>query len=108
VIAFHGINDPIIPYEGDQYNPHVNEWVIAWAERNGCELEPVVDNSLDEVTKETWGNCDGNTTVILYSISDAGHTWPGSSMQMVAGGSTQAVNATDLIWEFFENHPKDQ
>ena len=108
VIAFHGLNDPIIPYVGDQYNPQVSEWVIAWAERNGCDLEPLVDDSLDEVNKETWENCDGNTTVILYSISGAGHTWPGSNMQLVAGGSTQALNATDLIWEFFENHPIDR
>jgi polyhydroxybutyrate depolymerase len=106
VIAFHGINDSIIPYEGDDYNPAVREWVEAWAKRNGCQEEPVIDDSEVKVTKETWENCDGNSSVILYSIQDTGHTWPGYEYQAGLGGTTQSINATDLMWEFFQDHPK--
>jgi polyhydroxybutyrate depolymerase len=41
---------------------------------------------------------------MLYALADQGHSWPGSSV-MPPAITSQAVNATDVIWEFFKVHP---
>jgi poly(3-hydroxybutyrate) depolymerase len=33
-----------------------------------------------------------------------GHSWPGSSM-MFGEITSQAINATDIMWDFFQAHP---
>jgi len=42
--------------------------------------------------------------VILYTLADHGHSWPGSPV-MPKAITSQAVNATDLMWDFFKQHP---
>ena len=42
--------------------------------------------------------------VLLYTIQGGGHTWPGSIDVARLGRTTQSINATDLIWEFFQGH----
>jgi polyhydroxybutyrate depolymerase len=105
VIAFHGLDDGIIPYEGNQNNPKVHDWVEAWAARNGCAPSPDVKTPGKNVTQETWGGCRGDTLVTLYS-TEAGHSWPGSDFRIDLGGPTQAIDATEVIWEFFAAHPQ--
>lgn len=106
VVAFHGTNDPIIPYEGNEINPPVRDWVTAWAERNGCQEEPAEKKPFPKVTEETWQNCQADATVKLYTLKDVGHTWPGSDSGSPPGGANRLVNATDLMWEFFTDHPQ--
>lgn len=88
VFALHGTADPIVPYEG------IPEWALAWAQRNGCDPEPVkvVHNVL--ISEKQWGNCRGGADVVLYTIQDHGHDWP-----------TELIDAGQIIWEFFEAHP---
>jgi polyhydroxybutyrate depolymerase len=107
VLVIHGTDDQVIPYYGqDRMSAPVHVWVEAWAERNGCHPEPSV-NSMDElVTQELWLNCDQGVEVALYTLEGGGHTWPGSFVDMISGTSFPYINATDLIWEFFESHPK--
>ncbi len=106
VLAIHGLNDSIIPFEGNQNNPLVYDWVEAWAERNGCNTVPNSSRPNKEVTLESWGNCNGDNVVALYSIADAGHSWPGSDFAIEFDGTTQALMATDEIWDFFASFPK--
>jgi polyhydroxybutyrate depolymerase len=108
VLAIHGRNDTIIPYAGNPYNPAVHEWVEAWAQRNGCAVSPTRSQPADSVTREAWSSCDAGATVILYTLEEAGHTWPGSEFGVLFGGSTRAIDATDVIWTFFSSHPKSE
>jgi polyhydroxybutyrate depolymerase len=88
VFALHGTADPIVPYEG------IPEWASAWAQRNGCDLEPleVVHNVL--ISEKQWSHCSGGADVVLYTLQDHGHDWP-----------TELIDAGQIIWEFFEAHP---
>jgi polyhydroxybutyrate depolymerase len=45
--------------------------------------------------------------VILYTVEGGGHTWPGGKhlAEWVAGRTTDDINATQLMWEFFVEHP---
>jgi polyhydroxybutyrate depolymerase len=88
VFSIHGTADNIVSYEG------VPEWASAWAERNGCDPEPVevVRNVL--ISERQWGNCEADADVILYTIQDLGHDWP-----------SDLIDVGQTIWDFFEAHP---
>jgi polyhydroxybutyrate depolymerase len=105
VLVFHGLKDTMIPYHGNDNNPPVRAWVEAWAKRNGCNPTPTIEHPKPTISKETWADCDAEVSVILYSIEEAGHTWPGSQFGARLGGFTIDINATDVIWEFFASHP---
>lgn len=107
VLAIHGTADPIVPYDGRGNEiPPVHLWVEAWAQRNRCDFTPSVEHPGDDITVETWGNCDENTAVALYSRKGGDHIWPGSEFGEQLEGKGANMNATDVIWEFFEAHPK--
>ena len=106
VLVFHGREDSMIPYEGGPMSPPVREWVLAWAERDGCGLASRVDQVGANISRETWDDCPGNGEVVFYTIDDAGHTWPGSEFGAAMGGFTLDIDATDVIWDFFRTHPK--
>jgi len=104
ILAVHGTDDPIIPYNGfqDVREPPaayyligipIPQWAAAWAKRNGCEDEPARTTEGIEVTKDHWSGCRANADVILYTIEGGGHGWP------------EAFEAASVIWEFFAEHP---
>ena len=107
VLAFHGLDDNIVPYEGGSPKmmvPPIEEWAASWATRNECSISPSVTTPAETVTMHTWSNCQNNADVILYTLANHGHSWPGSAI-MPREITSQAVNATDLMWEFFKAHP---
>lgn len=107
VLAFHGLEDELIAYEGGTSNvmlPPIEKWAFAWAARNECSNSPEITTPVDTVTLRTWSNCLDNADVLLYTIANHGHSWPGSPI-MPKSITSQAINATDVMWDFFINHP---
>jgi len=107
VLAFHGLDDAIIPYTGNEphaMTPSIETWAAAWAVRNECRSGPEISTPADTVTVRTWTDCGQNADVILYTLEGHGHSWPGSAV-MPPRITSQAVNATDLMWDFFTQHP---
>ncbi len=107
VLAFHGLNDNVVPYEGGNQRimePPIEDWAASWARRNGCSSTPETTNPEEDVTVRTWSNCQDHADVILYALANHGHSWPGS-LTMPKSITSQAVNATDVIWDFFVAHP---
>ncbi len=43
--------------------------------------------------------------ILVFSVEGGGHSWPGSPT-MLRRVMTQDVNATDVIWDFFQAHPR--
>ena len=117
VIAFHGTGDPIVPYEGgelgDRFNPvkqvfpAVRDFVAEWAARNGCALDPVESPVVPTVSRLEYPNCTDGAAVVLYSVSDGGHTWPGGKPlpKWWVGPTSNAIDATGEMWAFFREHP---
>ena len=52
-----------------------------------------------------YSECRDEVAVLLYIVEGGGHTWPGAADVARLGNVTQEIDATDLIWEFFEAHP---
>jgi len=119
VIVFHGTNDSLIPYEGggDNNLSSVNESVAFWVEHNGCNSTPEINTSESgRVIRRTYMNGNNGTEVTLYTTVGGGRWWPGNPLDFIPDwfispdpwiiDTTQEISATDLIWEFFESHPK--
>jgi len=107
VLVIHGTEDPTIPYEGRSNEvPPVHLWVEYWAQRNGCQPDPQVEQPDPSLKIETWGGCDEGVTVRLVSRIGGAHVWPGSSLAQLRENIEPNIYATDLIWEFFESNPR--
>lgn len=91
IIAFHGLRDNAVPYNGSQIYLSVDESVSFWVEHDECSEGPLIEVSEETIKKIYGGGVDG-TEVVLYAFINGGHEWPSS--------------ATDEAWEFFESHPK--
>jgi len=108
VIAFHGLRDEIVPYQGTEHEEYVNlpeipRWAAAWAALNGCTPEAVNESKGGVIITDTWSECAGESQVVLYTLPLDGHNWPTTTFG--GGGFEPAITANDLIWEFFVAHP---
>jgi polyhydroxybutyrate depolymerase len=112
-IAFHGTEDPTIPYNGgvlQPYNinyPSIPSFIKAWAEKNQCTDKFDVPQD-GEISIMKYTHCALDADVELYTIYGGGHTWPGdqpSPTESIWGYTTRQIDATQLMWQFFEQHP---
>jgi polyhydroxybutyrate depolymerase len=107
VLVMHGTDDRVIPYHGNQIDsPPVHVWLEAWAGHNQCDPTPRVQHPYQYVTQETWTNCAGGVEVMLYTLEGGGHTWPGAMPGTASGSSFPYMDATEVIWDFFQAHPR--
>jgi len=112
VIIFHGMADQLVPYEGghgvvatgDRIDLSVSDAVNFWVAADKCSMFAQIETSSGgQVVKEVHSGGDNGTEVVLYTIVNGGHAWPGAT---TADEPSRIVPATDLIWEFFAAHPK--
>ncbi len=119
IIAFHGTADTTVPFNGgvggaggitvhfrlpiDNNTP--DEDVMSdWAAHNHCtsgRQESQVDT---EVRLVQYGGCDRGANLQLYIVDGGGHTWPGAIDIHSLDYTTHQINATDLIWQFFQGY----
>jgi polyhydroxybutyrate depolymerase len=117
VIAFHGTADPVVPFGGgrlgDPLNPvkpvypPVQDWVAAWAERNHCNGPPAESQVAADIRLLAYSDCAGAGDVVLYTVLGGGHSWPGGKPppKWRVGATSNSVDATALMWTFFQQHP---
>jgi polyhydroxybutyrate depolymerase len=119
VIHFHGTKDTLVPFEKVQGQTPpalklmgVAESVQTWVKVNGCDGKPAtetISKAGDElrVTRTTYGGGKGGAEVVLVTVEGGGHTWPGRQPPAAfLGKSAMNVSANDLLWEFFQKHPR--
>ena len=115
VLFINGTDDPIVPNNGGTYKPgrfHVlsaEDSAKTWAKFDHCGEKPEQAKmpSADKGGKETktysYGGCQDNAQVVLYSVKNGGNTWPGGEQYMSekeVGKTSNALNANDAIWNF--------
>jgi polyhydroxybutyrate depolymerase len=111
VIHFHGTADNFCRYEGGVGSKSVSrrnfksvEYSInTWKTINGCSNETSEFYKKGKAQCIQYEKCKNNSSVVLCTIIDGGHTWPDGHSQYPAlmGEVNQDVNATQLMWEFF-------
>ena len=101
VIHIHGTADHIVPYHQPPFFdiPRIN---ATWRRIDHCDAPAV--STAGAVTTSIAARPDGRT-VELVTIAGAGHHWPGGVPGTGMGDPpSTALNATQVIWEFFANH----
>lgn len=112
LIAFHGIDDRIVPYAGGQTPPElgsivfppVRRSVSEWAGASGCNTLATIARHSAEVELSIFGGCDGAGEVLLYTVLGGGHTWPGTIPLDFLGFTTAQIDASERMLEFFSTH----
>ena len=119
MIAFHGTADDATPYDGGTSGqswilsmsfPSIPRVTADWAGRNHCAPTPVESRVAPDVTRREYTTCVSRAPVVLYTIEGGGHTWPGGAAaylpEWFVGTTTQSIDASSIMWEFFSRHPK--
>jgi polyhydroxybutyrate depolymerase len=116
VIHIHGTADKSIPYQGGEGGgvahidgPSVPSLNARWRSIDHCAAPAV--KTAGAVTMST-ASCPAGHAVELITIAGAGHQWPGAAsrplLQRILGTDppSTALNATQVIWQFFAAHPR--
>jgi polyhydroxybutyrate depolymerase len=124
VLAINGTADRLVPFEGGGVGLlkkrglvlSVAQTVAAWVRANGCTAGPdtvlLPDVDPDDgtrVRRETWTGGSNGSEVVLYTVDGGGHTWPdGTARARQFGRTCRDIDATELIWQFFQQHPGEE
>jgi len=112
VIAFNGMKDKNVPYEGGWLNSFsigplelwvyflsVNESINLWVDYNNCNKTPQIEESKDGlIIKRTYSDGYDSSEVVSVTYVEGGHN--------LFISPKFEWTSTDLMWEFFEKHPK--
>ena len=112
VLHIHGSNDAVVPYGGNGLLIGVDSLIAYWVAFNGVIGTPTATNipninAFDLCTAERFEyNGNGSQAPVhLIEVTGGRHTWPGSTIQ-TGGGTSQDFEASVVIWDFFDSHPR--
>ena len=121
VIQFSGTDDPLVPYGGGEVHFGRQSRGEVLSPEKSIKLWARLDGYPDgyQPTRTDLPDTDpGDCTHVMldryvlkkhppvdfYMIGGGGHTWPGGDHYMptrIIGATSNDINATDLIWQFF-------
>ena len=111
-LAFiNGTADPINSFLGQPKigTESAPDSAAFWAQEEGCSAtSPLVDllpelfTSSPSVTLNTYQSCPSGIGVVFFVVNGGGHTWPGSPYPSQYGATTQNLDATLQLWQFFQ------
>lgn len=124
MLFVNGTADPLVTYDGTtvHFGDRVlsekrttSDAVARFAERDGCTAPAEYENLPDRdpndgstVRVERRAGCRDTAEVLLYRVEGGGHTWPGGFQYLGErwiGRTNRDLDATDVIWSFFQRHP---
>lgn len=106
-VTFHGTDDPILPYWGFAETPQRVAAKFGCGAPRTSSVGSGPDPATGGAIVHTSWDCGGSSDAEFYRIDGGGHSWPGSDFfRQVAPivGTTSSLDATDVIWDFFERH----
>ena len=108
IMEFHGSADSMVPFGGGHILvlgnfPGAVAVMGEWARVNGCSGAPVIEQVTPHVRRATYPDCKAAT---VQYITDAGHTWPGTTVREGDNTTPADLPASQLIWEFFKAHSR--
>jgi polyhydroxybutyrate depolymerase len=116
VLFIVGTDDPLNPIDGgpskdpwtglNAIKPPMKNSLNAWQKAITCPATPKVSTQ-NGVTHTVHSGCKGGTEAIYTVVEGMGHTWPGGRSflpESIIGDATDKIDATDVIWAFFQRH----
>lgn len=114
IIHFNSALDANVPLEGgvgsgssNHYNSPIDSVLNVWSALNSCSVtnDTIISNLDYTFTK--WSSCECNRDIHYYKTEDGGHSWPGGTQTILGDPVSTVINATDLMWTFFQEHSLD-
>jgi polyhydroxybutyrate depolymerase len=114
LLLIWGTADPLNPFAGGivkrggqhyQRPSAVSSWKT-WSRALACEGSPNSEALKAGVARQAFERCADRSAAEFISIEGLGHQWPGGRVyiRVVAGSGSDALDATDRIWDFFSAH----
>jgi len=123
ILMINGTHDvlvrfSILPELGEKIGIVTAEQSAAfWVMKNGCTTQPTITLLPDtdpedgtRIEKRAYAAGPAGAEVIFYAVKGGGHTWPGSPDRLslgIYGKTSQDMDATKVIWKFFQKHHLD-
>lgn len=109
ILHMHSALDTKVPAAGGvgiggyYYHP-IDSVLNVWSQLNECKTTAAaVDHA--SYTLTTWSTCNSDVAMQYYRTNDGGHSWPGGlKPQPRADEPSAAIDATDVMWAFFEQY----
>lgn len=117
MVILHGRSDRRIPYagggvsEGSEAPGHlsVEDSVEFWVRANRVQALPR-ETALryGVVLRKAWADSEEREQVVLYTIEEWGHTWPGRffTRDLDDSDPLKGFDAAEKIWEFFRDRSR--
>jgi polyhydroxybutyrate depolymerase len=124
LMMFMGTADPLMPYDGgmpklasviEKFKGPLTDAMVSspdtaayWAQVNGCSgsstrdlADPVNDGTT--VSETDYSGCNSGG-VVLYSVNNGGHAWPGTGKSggRLTGKNTNDISANEQMVAFFK------
>jgi len=123
IMQFSGMEDVYAPYKGgmasggkgifknkfqNEYEP-VEDTIDSWVKFNKCNPDEVTTRRIGKAVETRYASCQGEAEVVLWTIENGGHTWPGgqvfpAEIKAGVGYHNEDISATEEIWKFFKRH----
>lgn len=119
MLMINSTSDQSVRYEGDDKSQRgalvsIPETVEVWRKLDSCTSPPQVQQLPDpnpndsfKVKTSRYSSCSGGSEVMLASVLNAGHFWPGGASKDTSINQFNAklgFNASKTIWDFFQRH----
>ena len=122
VMQFAGKLDELAPYEGGgakEGKEYINKFdtelasvetvIESWRKQNKCPEKPAETRRVGRAVMQRYGPGTDGAEVVLWTLEDCGHTWPGSTLlpgekRLGVGRVSRDISASEEMWEFFKRH----
>lgn len=113
ILHIHALDDTHVLYNGgagaDAFRDiskvtdfkSVPDTVSEWSGRNRCSTPSERILSIPGAWCDTYSDCDQGTRVQLCVTETGGHSWPGGHKPHSKTPPSKALNANDVMWDFF-------
>jgi polyhydroxybutyrate depolymerase len=94
--------------QGGERKPAVQSTINKWANVLECPEKPNRDETTNGVRTRSYGPGRKQAEVVFITVEGMGHVWAGgvsAAPEFLVGKPTNKIKATDVVWEFFKNHP---
>jgi polyhydroxybutyrate depolymerase len=113
VIDFNGMLDTVAPYAGGAgpfqgiEHPSVAQVISQWVAIDHDQSSPVSVVTTADYIETSYAPAPGTSgaPVVLYTLPDGGHTWPGGTVidtSLNLGPLVTTVDASSIAWQFFK------
>jgi poly(3-hydroxybutyrate) depolymerase len=98
LVAFHGRHDTIFDA--------MDEGVAAWRRQAGCQPPLQAAHGSSGTVTRSITACRDGSDVLVYELAEMDHAWPGATGDDPMAAPDTPISATELLWEFFQRHPR--